>query len=84
MRINTIIIVFKIHLISTRMEEQTMEKKDLDWGNIGFSYMPTDKRYVANYKNGAWDEGAMISDPNVVINECAGILQYCQEIFEGL
>ena len=49
LRINTIIIVFKIHLISTRMEEQTMEKKDLDWGNIGFSYMPTDKRYVANY-----------------------------------
>ena len=57
LRINTIIIVFKIHLISTRMEEQTMEKKDLDWGNIGFSYMPTDKRYVANYKDGAWDEG---------------------------
>ena len=52
LRINTIIIVFKIHLISTRMEEQTMEKKDLDWGNIGFSYMPTDKRYVANYKDG--------------------------------
>ena len=61
-----------------------MEKKDLDWGNIGFSYMPTDKRYVANYKDGAWDEGGMTSDPNVVINECAGILQYCQEIFEGL
>ena len=57
-----------------------MEKKDLDWGNIGFSYMPTDKRYVANYKDGAWDGGAMTSDPNVVINECAGILQYCQEI----
>ncbi|MFR2488870.1 MAG: branched chain amino acid aminotransferase, partial [Hungatella sp.] len=48
LRINTIIIVFKIHLRSTRREEQTMEKKDLDWGNIGFSYMPTDKRYVAN------------------------------------
>ena len=53
------------------MEEQTMEKKDLDWGNIGFSYMPTDKRYVANYKDGAWDEGGMTSDPNVVINECS-------------
>ena len=50
LRINTIIIVFKIHLISTRMEEQTMEKKDLDWGNIGFSYMPKEKRYFANYK----------------------------------
>ncbi len=61
-----------------------MEKKNLDWGNIGFNYMPTDMRYVANYKDGAWDEGCMTADSNVVINECAGILQYCQECFEGL
>ena len=61
-----------------------MEKKNLDWGNIGFSYMVTDERYVADYKDGAWGEGRMTSDPNVVINECAGILQYCQEVFEGL
>ena len=61
-----------------------MEKKDLDWGNIGFTYMATDKRYVSNYKGGAWDEGCLTSDSNVVINECAGILQYCQECFEGL
>ncbi len=61
-----------------------MEKKDLDWGNIGFTYMPTDKRYVADYKDGEWGEGRLTADPTVVINECAGILQYCQEIFEGL
>lgn len=61
-----------------------MAKKDLDWGNIGFTYMPTDKRYVANYKDGQWSEGTLTSDPTVVINECAGILQYCQECFEGL
>lgn len=61
-----------------------MEKKNLDWSNIGFGYMPTDMRYVANYKDGKWDEGGLTSDPNVVINECAGILQYCQECFEGL
>ena len=48
-----------------------MEKKDIDWGNLGFAYMPTDKRFVANYKNGAWDEGTLTSDPNVVLNECA-------------
>ena len=35
-------------------------------------------------KNGAWDEGGLTADANVVINECAGILQYCQEVFEGL
>ena len=27
-----------------------MEKKNLDWANIGFEYVQTDKRYVANYK----------------------------------
>lgn len=61
-----------------------MEKKNLDWANIGFSYMQTDKRYVSNYKDGNWDEGVLTADANVVINECAGILQYCQECFEGL
>ena len=61
-----------------------MEKKNIDWGNIGFAYMPTDMRYVANFKDGKWDEGGLTADSNVVINECAGILQYCQECFEGL
>lgn len=61
-----------------------MQKKNLDWADIGFSYRLTDKRYVSNYKEGRWDEGILTSDPNVVINECAGILQYCQECFEGL
>ena len=61
-----------------------MEKKNLDWSNIGFAYHQTDKRYVSNYKDGAWDEGCLTEDANVVINECAGILQYCQEVFEGL
>lgn len=61
-----------------------MEKKNIDWGNLSFGYMPTDYRYVSNFKDGAWDDGELITDPNVVINECAGILQYCQEVFEGL
>jgi len=61
-----------------------MEKKNLDWANLGFSYMVTDKRYISNWKDGKWDDGVLSSDPNVTINECAGILQYCQECFEGL
>ena len=61
-----------------------MEKKNLDWKNIGFAYHQTDKRYVANYREGAWDEGVLTSDATVTLNECAGIFQYCQEIFEGL
>lgn len=61
-----------------------MEKKKIDWENLGFGYMTTDMRYVSNYKNGAWDEGELTSDATVVLNECSGILQYCQECFEGL
>ena len=33
-----------------------MEKKNIDWGSIGFGYIPTDYRYVANFKDGKWDE----------------------------
>ena len=61
-----------------------MEKKNIDWSNLGFGYIETDKRYVSNYKDGAWDEGMLTSDSNVVINECACVLQYAQTCFEGL
>ena len=61
-----------------------MEKKNIDWGNLGFSYIQTDKRYVSNYKDGAWDEGGLTDDANVVLNECAGVLQYAQTVFEGM
>ncbi len=61
-----------------------MEKKNIDWANLGFSYMPTDQRFVSDYRNGAWDEGTMTSDSNIVLNECAGVLQYAQTVFEGL
>ena len=61
-----------------------MEKKNIDWSNLGFGYVQTDYRYVSNYKNGAWDEGTITTDANVVLNECAGVLQYAQTVFEGL
>jgi len=61
-----------------------VEKKNIDWSSLSFGYMPTDKRFVSNYRNGAWDEGTLTDDPNVVINECAGVLQYSQSCFEGL
>lgn len=61
-----------------------MEKKNIEWSNLGFGYMPTDYRYVSNFKDGKWDDGALITDPNVTINECAGVLQYAQTVFEGL
>lgn len=61
-----------------------MEKKNIDWENLGFGYIETEKRYVSNYKDGAWDEGTLTEDANVVISECACVLQYAQTIFEGM
>lgn len=61
-----------------------MDKKNIDWANLGFGYVQTDKRFVANFKDGKWDAGQMTEDANVVINECAGVLQYAQTIFEGM
>lgn len=61
-----------------------MEKKNIDWSNIGFSYMETEQRYVADYKDGVWSEGKMTSENTIVMHECAGVLQYAQTIFEGL
>ncbi|MEE0664386.1 MAG: aminotransferase class IV, partial [Collinsella bouchesdurhonensis] len=62
----------------------TVEKKDLDWGNIGFNYMQTDYSYEAHWKDGEWDEGGLTTDHTLHVSECGGIFHYCQEVFEGL
>ena len=61
-----------------------MEKKNIDWSNLGFGYVKTDLRYVSNYKNGAWDDGCLTEDANITMNECACVLQYAQTCFEGM
>ena len=61
-----------------------MEKKQIDWENLGFGYVQTEQRYVSNYKDGKWDDGCLTEDANITINECAGVLQYAQTVFEGL
>lgn len=61
-----------------------MEKKNIDWSNLGFGYIKTDYRYVSNFKDGKWDEGTMTQDDMVSISECAGVLQYAQTVFEGM
>ncbi|MCR4754052.1 MAG: branched-chain amino acid aminotransferase [Lachnospiraceae bacterium] len=61
-----------------------MEKKNVDWANLGFGYMKTDYRYVSNYTNGAWDNGYLTGDDMIMMSECAGVLQYAQTVFEGM
>ncbi len=61
-----------------------MAKKDMDWANIGFGYVKTDKRYVSEYKGGKWDDGVITDDDTITLSECACVFQYAQTVFEGL
>lgn len=61
-----------------------MEKKNIDWASLGFGYIKTDKRYVANFTDGKWDDGCLTEDSTITMSECACVLQYAQTIFEGL
>lgn len=57
---------------------------DINWNELGFGYIRTPYRFVAEFKGGKWDGGALITDDKIVISECAGVLQYAQTAFEGL
>jgi len=59
-------------------------EKNIDWGNLPFGYVECSKSFVANFKDGKWDEGTFTSDHTVTLSECAGVLQYAQTCFEGL
>lgn len=61
-----------------------MQKQNIDWGNLGFSYMETDKSYVSMYRDGKWDNGTLTSEHSITLPECACVLQYSQSVFEGM
>ena len=61
-----------------------MAKKDIDFNNLGFGYIKTDYRFVSNYKDGKWDDGALSTEDTITMSECACVLQYAQTCFEGL
>lgn len=50
----------------------------------GFAYHETHKRFVAHYKDGAWGEGYLSDEANIILNESSCVLQYAQTCFEGL
>lgn len=57
---------------------------DIDWANLGFSYIRTDLRYLSHWKDGAWDAGTLTEDNVLHIAEGSTALHYGQQCFEGL
>ncbi len=61
-----------------------MAKKDIDWGELGFSYMATNSFVRVKFKDGAWQKPEVLTDPMITIHVAATALHYGQAAFEGL
>lgn len=62
----------------------TISKANINWEELGFDYIKTDMRYVSIWENGKWDDGKLVEDNKLVIEEGAPALHYGQQCFEGL
>ncbi|HFI0500142.1 TPA: branched-chain amino acid aminotransferase [Streptococcus suis] len=56
----------------------------IDWENLGFSYMKLPYRFIAYYKDGQWNNGELTEDAELHISESSPALHYGQQAFEGL
>ncbi len=56
----------------------------IDWNNLGFNYIKTPWRFIAKWKDGAWNEGELTEDNVLHISEASPALHYGQQCFEGL
>ena len=57
---------------------------EIDWDNLGFSYIKTPFRYVSRWKDGQWDEGTLSEDNTITLHEGSSALHYGQQCFEGM
>ncbi len=60
------------------------EPQDIDFSNLGFSYLQTPYNIRCHYKNGEWGELETSTDPNISVHIASTGLHYGQQAFEGL
>lgn len=66
------------------MSQEKITPKNIKWDELGFNYIQTDYRFIAHYKDGAWNEGKLTDDPFLHIHEGSTGLHYGQQAFEGM
>lgn len=57
---------------------------NVNWDTLGFGKVFSDHIFVADYKNGQWEEGKIIPYSTMAIEPTMCTLHYGQTIFEGL
>lgn len=61
-----------------------MDPKTADWSQLDFSYRYVPYRFHVYWKEGNWDNGRLVKENRISIDEGAVCLHYGQEIFEGM
>jgi len=61
-----------------------LDKKALNWAELGFQYRKTDYRFTATHRDGKWSDGELVQSEVISIHEGAPALHYAQQCFEGL
>ena len=57
---------------------------NIDWEQLGFSYMKTKSHIIYSYKDGQWDGGELTQGEHLNIHMASTCLHYGQAAFEGL
>lgn len=61
-----------------------MDLKNTNWAELDFSYKNVPYRFHAHWKDGKWDEGRLVTENKLSIDESAPCLHYGQQCFEGM
>ena len=61
-----------------------VERADLDYANLPFSYQKTDVNIRYTFKDGEWDNGVETDSEALPVHIAATCLHYGQALFEGL
>lgn len=56
----------------------------INWDNLGFGLYFSDHVYIADYKDGKWDDGSILPYGPMQVEPTMCTLHYGQSIFEGL
>ncbi len=57
---------------------------EIDFDNLGFAFVPTEKMYVAQYAGGKWTDIGLTELGEFWMHPAGGALHYGQALFEGM
>ncbi len=58
--------------------------ENINWKELGFKYIKTDKNIRATFKDGAWSDFTLTEEETLPLHMASSCLHYGTEIFEGL